>query len=119
EAARHMERHNVKRLPVVDQTGQLRGIVSRCDLLRVFLRPDEHIRDEIRNDVLCHDLWVDPTSIDVRVVDGVVTLAGELENKTLARVLTGLARGVDGVVRVHDRLTYAVDDTRIRPGSLA
>ncbi|UGQ12599.1 CBS domain-containing protein [Yinghuangia sp. ASG 101] len=115
EAARHMERHDVKRLPVVDETGQLRGIVSRCDLLRVFLRSDARIRAEIRDDVLRKDLWVDPASIDVEVTDGVVTLTGRLENKTLTGILIGMVRGVDGVVQVHDRLTYAVDDTRLRP----
>ncbi|MDI2125454.1 CBS domain-containing protein [Yinghuangia seranimata] len=116
EAARLMERHGVKRLPVVDASGRLRGIVSRCDLLRVYLRPDEAIRAEIRDDLLRRDLWVDPDSLDVRVLDGVVTLAGEMENKTLTSLLVRMVRGVDGVVQVHDRLAFAVDDTKLRPG---
>jgi CBS-domain-containing membrane protein len=34
-----MNSHHLRRLPVVDAAGKLVGIVSRCDLLSVFLRP--------------------------------------------------------------------------------
>ncbi|MDQ1013970.1 CBS domain-containing protein [Streptomyces afghaniensis] len=47
EAARLMEAHHIKRRPVVDATDRLLGIVSRGDLLRIFLRRDDAIRDEI------------------------------------------------------------------------
>ena len=43
-------RSRVKRLPVVDEEGMLEGVVSRSDLLKVFLRPDEDIEEEIRRD---------------------------------------------------------------------
>ncbi|WP_436776441.1 CBS domain-containing protein [Yinghuangia sp. YIM S09857] len=117
QAARAMERHDVKRLPVVDH-GQLCGIVSRCDLLRVFLRPDDRIRDEILDEVIRRDLWIDPATVTVRVADGVVHLEGELENKTTARILTRMCRGVDGVVQVHDHLTYTVDDTKLKTSAI-
>jgi CBS-domain-containing membrane protein len=42
DAAWLMDRHHVTCLPVVDDAGQLRGIVSPRDLLRVFLRPVTH-----------------------------------------------------------------------------
>jgi CBS-domain-containing membrane protein len=42
-AARLLQRHGVKRLPVLDAAGVLVGIVSRRDLLRVFLRTDHDI----------------------------------------------------------------------------
>ena len=45
-AARLMYSRHVKRLPVVDATGRLVGIVSRVDVLSVFGRPDEQIRAE-------------------------------------------------------------------------
>lgn len=116
QAARAMERYGVKRLPVVEE-GQLCGIVSRCDLLRVFMRPDEAIRGEILEDVLRRDLWIDPATVTVRVVDGVVHLSGDVEDKTLTRLLARLCRGVDGVVQVHSQLTYAFDDTKARASS--
>lgn len=43
EAARQMHTAGVKRLPVVDEAGRLVGIVSRADLLKVFIRSDEAI----------------------------------------------------------------------------
>ena len=56
EAARLMERRGVKRLPVVDETGRLVGLVSRADLLRLFLRRDRAIREEITGDLLVKTL---------------------------------------------------------------
>jgi CBS domain-containing protein len=47
EAARSMHERKVKRLPVVDTDGRVVGIVSRADLLKVFLRPDVQIADEV------------------------------------------------------------------------
>ena len=46
EAARLMDRHQVRCLLVVDDGGKLLGVVSPRDLLRAFLRPDENIRTE-------------------------------------------------------------------------
>ena len=46
-AAWLMCRRRVKRLPVVDGTGRLAGIVSRLDVLGVVTRPGEQIRAEI------------------------------------------------------------------------
>ena len=46
EAARTMARNKVERLPVLDEEDRLVGIVTRRDLLKVFLRPDSEIRAE-------------------------------------------------------------------------
>ncbi len=53
QAARIMVVRRVKRLPVVDGRGRLRGVVSRADLLKVFLRPDEEIEEEVRRTRWC------------------------------------------------------------------
>jgi CBS domain-containing protein/nitroimidazol reductase NimA-like FMN-containing flavoprotein (pyridoxamine 5'-phosphate oxidase superfamily) len=94
DAARLMHRHGLKRLPVVDEAGRPVGIVSRSDLLQVFLRED----DEIRNDV---EALLDPAA-DVAVQDGVVTLRGA-EDDGERRRLTAAIEGVDGVVAVRHR----------------
>jgi len=47
-AARLMNVHHLRRLPVVDPDGKLLGIVSRRDLLSVFLRPDADIAHQVR-----------------------------------------------------------------------
>lgn len=52
QAARTMALKTLKRLPVVDSEGMLQGIVSRSDLLKVFLRTDEDLAEEIRRDVV-------------------------------------------------------------------
>ncbi|MYW18527.1 CBS domain-containing protein [Streptomyces sp. SID2955] len=112
EAARLMETQNVKRLPVVDETDRLLGIVSRGDLLRVFLRRDEAIREEITGDVFRRTLGLDPRDVSAEVRDGRVTLAGTVEYRSLIPVVEQLCRGVDGVVSVSGNLSYKKDDSR-------
>ncbi|HWC40680.1 MAG TPA: CBS domain-containing protein [Actinomycetota bacterium] len=113
EAARLLHRHGIKRLPVVDPAGPLLGIVSRADLLKVFLRADPEIAQEIRQEVLRRAMWVDPDLVTVQVRDGVVTLTGQLERRSLIPIVVSLVRGLDGVVDVVDRLTFELDDSPI------
>jgi osmotically-inducible protein OsmY len=44
------------------------------------------------------------------VQDGVVCLQGAVERRSLVPFLLRAVRGVEGVVRVENRLTYDVDD---------
>jgi CBS domain-containing protein len=111
QAARAMDRRRVKRLVVVDETDRIIGIVSRPDLLRVFLRSDEDIRKEIHDDVLNGMLRLSGMEVQVQVHDGVVTLRGEVENRSTAQIAERLAKGVDGVVTVRPMIDYTVDDT--------
>ncbi|MFF0203722.1 CBS domain-containing protein [Streptomyces sp. NPDC005017] len=99
-AARAMAHAGVKRLPVVDGEGVLRGVVSRSDLLKVFLRSDEDIEAEVRRDIDTHLLALPVRPVDVRVRNGVVTLSGQVRDTTLVPVLTRLVRTVEGVVDV-------------------
>ncbi|KOG54750.1 CBS domain protein [Streptomyces griseoflavus] len=115
EAARAMAAHHVERLPVIDEEGRLMGIVTRSDLLSVFRRPDEEIRDEIIEDVLVRTLWLAPHTIGVIVQDGVVTLTGKLQRRSEVPIAVRLAGRVDGVVSVIDRLGYQEDDSHLRP----
>lgn len=97
EAARIMARRKVKRLPVVNEIGMLEGVVSRSDLLKVFLRSDEEIEAEIRRSVLGGSAL---TALDVSVVKGMATLRGELADRTLVPLLVRAVRAVEGVVDV-------------------
>jgi CBS-domain-containing membrane protein len=106
-AARLMYTRKVKRLPVVDSNGHLVGLVSRADLLAVFDRTDEDIRQEILDQVVRCDLLADPASFTVTVKDGIVTLEGEAENGEFGRELVQRVRHVHGVVAVRDRLSYS------------
>jgi CBS domain-containing protein len=110
-AARLMDSEHVKRLPVTDKLGRLVGIVSRADLLRLYLRADGAIRRDVVEEVLRRVLWVEPGLVRVEVHGGVVKLIGQLDNRSTAMAAVRLARGVAGVVDVIDRLGYDVDDT--------
>jgi CBS domain-containing protein len=115
QTAQLMHREGVKRLPVVDADARLLGIVSRADLLRVFLRSDDEIRGAVVHDVIERTLWIDPRTIEVRVEDGVVTLQGAAERRSLIPIIVELVKEVDGVVGVDDRLTYEIDDQTPHP----
>ncbi|MGC0343171.1 CBS domain-containing protein [Streptomyces sp. SLBN-8D4] len=105
EAARIMARRHVKRLPVVDGVGILQGVVSRGDLLKVFLRGDEEIAEEIRHAVLSR-LPVTTGALTVTVAEGVVTLRGSLPQRTLVPVVARAVRAVEGVVDIRLDLTH-------------
>lgn len=110
-AARLMEAHDVKRLAVVDHDGRLRGIVSRRDLVKLFLRGDEEIAAEIRDDILDRSLWVDTDGVQVEVHQGVVTLSGWMDRRTETGIAARMSARVNGVVDVVDRLTWKQDDS--------
>ncbi|MGW5102025.1 CBS domain-containing protein [Streptomyces sp. NPDC004100] len=107
EAARRMARSGVRMLPVVDERGALEGVVSRADLLKVFLRDDRDIEREVRRDIVA---WIFPppdSMIHVEVRDGVVTLTGALRDTALVPVAARLVRAVEGVVDVEFDLAPA------------
>ncbi len=136
-AARLMNSCHVKRLPVVDSGtvfgggagGNLIGIVSRCDLLSDFLRPDEDIAWEVRQ-MLTEILLADPARVTVQVRNGTVTMAGQVgsaEQHDLIRIAVRLTWNIDGVVDVVNKLGASItpcipvpdlpySDTPLNPG---
>lgn len=112
EAARVMQRERVKRIPVVED-GNLVGLVSRSDIIRVFARPDREIVDEINDHIMGDILWIDPRRVTVRSDDGNVELRGRLETKTDADLLAKLVARADGVISVASHLDWDVDNTRL------
>jgi CBS-domain-containing membrane protein len=115
-AAGLMNAHHLRRLPVVDPEDKLLGIVSRRDLLSVFLRPDAEIAHQVR-EILAEVLPGGPTGVEVAVRGGVVTLTGDPElaaDNDLVQVAIRLARDVDGVVDVIDKTGPADISARSR-----
>ncbi|MGW2829600.1 CBS domain-containing protein [Streptomyces sp. NPDC001286] len=104
QAARTMAQYGVRRLPVVDETGVLRGIVSRSDLLQVFLREDADIEEEVRREVIAPLFPAPLEPIRVQVRDGVVRITGRVADTAFVPVAVRLARAVEGVVDVDCRL---------------
>ncbi|MGW7613714.1 CBS domain-containing protein [Streptomyces sp. NPDC054766] len=80
EATRLMTRHGIERLPVVDEKDRLVDIVTRRDLLQVFLRSAEEIWQAVQHEVFADALRVSPQISEVAVHDGAVTLTGQLES---------------------------------------
>ncbi|WP_327228369.1 CBS domain-containing protein [Streptomyces platensis] len=100
QAARTMAFKSVKRLPVIDSAGLLQGIVSRSDLLKVFLRSDEDLAEEVRTEIVGRLFGDSSKDLEVTVTDGVVTLHGTVRSTSLLPVATRLVRAVEGVVDV-------------------
>ncbi len=112
EAAAKMIDDGVNRLPVVDVDGALLGIVTRADLVRAFVRSDEEIAQEIREDVLARTLWMNGELLTVSVTEGDVVLGGSVESESEAELATAFTRRVPGVVSVQSRLRWPSDERR-------
>jgi CBS domain-containing protein len=114
EIVRLMERHRIKRLPVV-HGDTLVGIVSRADLVRALgqLVDKEPTSasddDEIRKCVLAElakTVWAPRVGITVAATDGVVELNGAITNEKEREALRVAAENVRGVKGVRDRLVW-------------
>lgn len=97
-AARLMGRGHLKRLPVVDDDGRLVGVVSRGDLLKVYLRSDAELAEDVRRELLTHLIPKGTATLTVRAADGVVALGGRVPGSVPVNLLLRLARAVPGVV---------------------
>jgi len=120
-AARLMNTHHIRRLPVVDKDGKLVGIVSRRDLLSVFLRPDDDIIHDVHQ-VLDEIPVTDPKDVIVMVRHGVVTLTGTTGTgpagpRHLIPLALRLIWDIDGVVDVVNKLGETKHPAAARPTS--
>ena len=103
-AARRMTQHHIRLLPVVTPEGDLMGVVSRRNLLSIFLRTDDDIAGEVRI-VLGDLLLIDEAAVTVSARDGTVTLAGLVADDDSRRAAIRLAGEIDGVAQVTSELT--------------
>ncbi|MFH8623288.1 LuxR C-terminal-related transcriptional regulator [Streptomyces vietnamensis] len=118
EAARIMARRKVKRLPVVNGIGMLEGVVSRSDLLKVFLREDEEIGAEIRRTVLGGSTAL--AELDVAVAEGVATLRGALPDRALVPLLArAVLKQIKGSGPVSAVRTVATGQSMLDPATTA
>lgn len=115
QAARTAALAHTRRLPVVDHSGVLVGIVTRSDLLRVFRRGDAEIREHLIEHVLANQPFLDASAVELTVRDGVVRLTGEVERRALIAPLVEAIRSTAGVVGVHDDIAYRIDDDTFMP----
>jgi CBS domain-containing protein len=113
EAAARMLDKRVTRLPVMD-AGRMVGIVTRSDLLRAYLTPDERLAEQLRSDLIARTMLLNPAEFEVDVVDGVARIRGRVEGRTAAEDLERLAAAIPGIVAVTAQIRWAVDDSARR-----
>ncbi|MEU2111961.1 CBS domain-containing protein [Streptomyces sp. NPDC019507] len=119
DAARIMERRHIDRLPVVDEEDRLIGITTRRDLLRVFLRTDEEIREDVARAVCLHSPADDADELHIDVRDGFVTIEGSAGPGISTMALIRAAWRVDGVVGVvNRRAADRRDASSVRPSEV-
>ena len=111
-----MTKLHVNRLPVVE-SGRLVGILSRTDLVRAYVRSDAELLQTIREDVLRRMLWLDPLTFDIEVHEGEVTIAGQAERRSTARMVGDAIAMVPGIVSVTNELGWSFDDRDLQPAS--
>lgn len=101
QAGRLMRERAVNRLLVTGPDRRLLGLVTAADLLKVYDRPDEAIRADVR--LALSELPAQDLAFDVR--DGVAAIAGTVAEARIATLLTQLVRDVPGVTAVRSELT--------------
>jgi len=96
EAVELVTSTSVKSLPVVDHEGDLVGVLSRSDVVRVLARADEDLALEV--DTLLASVGLGDWVADVS--DGSVTLSGpdDARSRALARVVASTVPGVRDVL---------------------
>ena len=114
EVVQLMERHRIKRVPVLDQ-GRLVGIISRANLLRALAlattalppgpRSDEEIRTRLAAELAATE-WAPRYMIDHIVRNGAVHLYGTILDEREREALCVAARNTPGVTEVHDHLVW-------------
>lgn len=104
--ARLLAKTGIRRVFVTSWYGRLVGVVSRRDLLRIYLRDDEELRDEIVESLRGAGF----ASVDVRVESGVATVDGAVDGPGEAEEVSRLVWASPGVIGVRDKLRRPADE---------
>ncbi|MDH6706678.1 CBS-domain-containing membrane protein [Kitasatospora sp. MAA19] len=105
EIADTLQRWQVSAVPVLTGDGRVVGVVTRGDLLKVYLEDDRELADRVRFELVATLGPAAAVDTDVRSENGRITLSGDLPDAVSAPVLERLVRSVPGVVGVELRLT--------------
>jgi CBS-domain-containing membrane protein len=112
DIVRVLERHRIKRVPVLDN-GQLVGIVSRANLLQALASAaevhepsadDRTLRDRVLAELAAQP-WAPDYTENIMVKDGIVHLWGSVSTESQHHALRVAAESVPGVKGVEDHVT--------------
>jgi CBS domain-containing protein len=109
QLAHLMLARDINRIPIL-RDGLVVGIVTRADVLKVFTRGDQGLLAAVR-EVLIRDLWIDPKGLSISCLNGIVTVAGEVDRRSDRDLLVRSVKSIDGVIGLNtDRLEFRIDD---------
>ena len=111
QAARTLHKRHVGRLLVVDG-GRLVGIVTRSDLLSIFLRSDDDLLAAIQAAIAEID-FTPPHPITATVDNGIVVLHGSAQLLSQVNAVGDRVRRVPGIVRLDDKAIPTYDDIHV------
>ena len=111
QAARTLHKRHVGRLLVVDG-GRLVGIVTRSDLLSIFLRSDDDLLAVIQAAIAEID-FTPPHTITATVDNGIVVLHGSAQLLSQVNAVGDRVRRVPGIVRLDDKAIPTYDDIHV------
>ncbi|HTK16578.1 MAG TPA: CBS domain-containing protein [Acidimicrobiia bacterium] len=110
-ATRRMLERDVKRMPVV-QSGSVVGMLSRQDILRTLVRPDEVVDASVGEVLRTHPNRPDDAHVTHSVKDGIVTLKGDVRYAWDVPIVMALVRNADGVIDVVGKIHHREPDPR-------
>ena len=112
EIATLLEKHRIKRVPIINKTGDLVGIVSRANLIQVIASarpklemtlPNSTIRLKLLSE-LRKQPWTHMYNLNVTVRDGIVDLWGYAQSDDERKAIRVAAEAIPGVTLVNDHL---------------
>jgi CBS domain-containing protein len=114
EVVRLMERHHIKRVPVMENR-KVVGIVTRANLLLAMASFAREVAPSSTEDTLIRERllaelktqpWTPTGTIDVAVRNGVVQLSGMITDERQRQALRVAAENVPGVKKVEDYIVW-------------
>ena len=115
EVVRVLERHRIKRVPVLDN-GKLVGIVSRANLLQALAVSAKEVQEVSVDDRTLRDRvlaelssqpWAPDYSDNIVVKTGIVHLWGSVSTESQHQALRVAAESVPGVKGIEDHISVA------------
>jgi osmotically-inducible protein OsmY len=101
--------------PVPDRIGTMKAYAYRGLGPKGYRRSDQRIHEDVC-EALTEDTDLDPSSVEVTVQEGEVTLSGTVSSRHDKRQAENIAERVTGVRDVHNHLRVALPESHLQQG---